>query len=76
MHIILMQDGVLEVVGEIVGRMSDFRTMAADVSKNTADIENYSKEFLSSRINCTNSNEKSLAELNYFGRKNGTRCRA
>ena len=41
-----VQDGVLEVVGEIVGRMSELRTMAADVSKNTADIENYSKEFL------------------------------
>ena len=41
-----VQDGVLEVVGEIVGRMAELRTMAADVSKNTADIENYSKEFL------------------------------
>ena len=41
-----VQDGVLEAVGEIVGRMAELRTMAADVSKNTADIENYSKEFL------------------------------
>ena len=30
---------------EIVGRMAELH-MAADVSKNTADIENYSKEFL------------------------------
>ena len=41
-----MQDGVLEAIGEIVDRMAELRTMAADVSKNTADIENYSKEFL------------------------------
>jgi len=41
-----VQDGVLEVVGEIVGRMAELRTMAADVSKNAADVENYSKEFL------------------------------
>ena len=41
-----VQDGVLEAIGEIVGRMAELRTMAADVSKNTADIENYSKEFL------------------------------
>jgi flagellin-like hook-associated protein FlgL len=41
-----VQDGVLEAIGEIVDRMAELRTMAADVSKNTADIENYSKEFL------------------------------
>jgi flagellin-like hook-associated protein FlgL len=41
-----VQDGVLEAMGEIVDRMSELRTMAADVSKNTADVENYSKEFL------------------------------
>ena len=41
-----VQDGVLEAIGEIVDRMSELRTMAADVSKNAADVENYSKEFL------------------------------
>ena len=41
-----VQDGVLEAIGEIVDRMSGLRTMAADVSKNAADVENYSKEFL------------------------------
>ena len=41
-----VQDGVLEAMGDIVDRMSELRTMAADVSKNTADVENYSKEFL------------------------------
>ena len=40
-----MQDGVLNSVGDIVTRMSELRTMAADVTKNTGDIENYSKEF-------------------------------
>ena len=41
-----VQDGVLEAIGEIVDRMSELRTMAADVSKNASDVENYSKEFL------------------------------
>ncbi len=40
-----VQDGVLETVGTIVGRMAELRTMAADVTKNTSDIDNYSKEF-------------------------------
>ena len=40
-----LQDGALQSVGEVVSRMAELRTMAADVTKNTGDIENYSKEF-------------------------------
>jgi flagellin len=40
-----VQDGALESVGNIVSRMAELRTMAADITKNSDDIENYSKEF-------------------------------
>ena len=40
-----VQDGALESVGNIVSRMAELRTMAADITKNSGDIENYSKEF-------------------------------
>jgi len=40
-----VQDGALETVGKVVNRMSELRTMASDVTKNSSDIENYSKEF-------------------------------
>jgi len=40
-----VQDGALETVGKIANRMSELRTMAADITKNSSDIENYSKEF-------------------------------
>ena len=40
-----LQDGALNTVGDIVTRIAELRTMAADVTKNTSDIENYSKEF-------------------------------
>ena len=40
-----VQDGALETVGNIVSRMAELRTMAADITKNSSDIENYSKEF-------------------------------
>jgi flagellin len=40
-----VQDGALESVGNIVSRMAELRTMAADITKNSSDIENYSKEF-------------------------------
>ena len=48
-----VQDGALETVGKIVNRMGELRTMAADVTKNTSDVENYSKEFreLQSQLN-------------------------
>jgi len=41
-----VQDGAMEVTGSIVVRISELRTMAQDITKNTSDIENYSKEFI------------------------------
>jgi flagellin-like hook-associated protein FlgL len=41
-----VQDGALSTVAKIVDRMSELRTMAADVTKNSGDVENYSKEFI------------------------------
>ncbi len=41
-----VQDGALSTVGKILDRMAELRTMAQDVTKNTGDIENYSKEFI------------------------------
>ncbi len=41
-----VQDGGLTTIGKILSRMSELRTMAQDVTKNTQDIENYSKEFI------------------------------
>ena len=48
-----VQDGALETIGSVVNRMAELRTMAADVTKNTSDVENYSKEFreLQSQLN-------------------------
>ena len=41
-----VQDGALSTVAKIADRMAELRTMAADVTKNTGDVENYSKEFI------------------------------
>jgi len=41
-----VQDGALSSTGKILDRMAELRTMAQDVTKNTQDIENYSKEFV------------------------------
>ena len=48
-----VQDSSLQTAGKIVDRMSELRVMAQDVTKNSSDIENYSKEFveLQSQLN-------------------------
>ena len=40
------QDASLSAAGKIVDRMAELRTMSQDITKNTGDIENYSKEFM------------------------------
>ena len=41
-----VQDSSLQSVGKVLDRMAELRTMAQDVTKNSSDIENYSKEFV------------------------------
>ena len=41
-----VQDGALSTVGKVLDRMGELRTMAQDRTKNSGDIENYSKEFI------------------------------
>jgi len=41
-----VQDGAMVTVSKIVDRMAELRTMASDITKNTQDVENYSKEFI------------------------------
>jgi flagellin len=41
-----VQDASLASVGKILDRMAELRTMAQDITKNSGDIENYSKEFI------------------------------
>ena len=41
-----VQDGAMTTVAKIVDRIAELRTMASDVTKNTQDVENYSKEFI------------------------------
>jgi flagellin len=43
------QDGALSTAANILERMSELRTLADDVTKNTSDIANYNTEFLQLR---------------------------
>ena len=71
-----VQDGALESVGNILNRMAELRTMAADITKNAGDIENYSKEFRElqeqlSQLKLEKFNGVSLFASNTFGADNG-----
>ena len=63
-----VQDSALSTVGNIVDRMAELRTMAQDITKNSGDIENYTKEFveLQSQLNQI-SNEK-FNGISLFGK--------
>jgi flagellin len=41
-----VQEGALQVAGNVLTRMSELKTMSMDVTKNSGDIENYNKEFI------------------------------
>ncbi len=41
-----VQDSGLQTAGKIVDRMAELRVMSQDITKNSSDIENYSKEFV------------------------------
>ena len=41
-----VQDGSLQTAGKIVDRMSELKIMSLDITKNSQDVENYSKEFI------------------------------
>ena len=49
-----VQDGALSTVGSIVDRMSELRSLADDVTKNTSDIANYNTEFQQLRNQLSN----------------------
>ena len=41
-----VQDGSLQTAGKIVDRMSELKVMSLDITINSQDLENYSKEFI------------------------------
>ena len=67
-----VQDGVLSSAGNIVSRMSELRTMAQDVTKNTSDIENYSKEFLELQMQLSQMYREKFNGVSLFSRSSAS----
>jgi flagellin len=67
-----VQDGALQTVGAVLDRMSELRTMAADITKNEGDIENYSKEFLELQSQLKQISREKFNGISLFSIDNGT----
>ena len=65
-----VQDGAMESIGKIASRMSELRVMAQDVTKNSSDIENYSKEFIELQSQLKQVKEQKFNGISLFA-KNG-----
>ena len=67
-----MQDSSLAAAGKIVDRMSELRTMAQDITKNTGDIENYSKEFVELQSQLNQISQEKFNGISLFSSGAGT----
>jgi len=65
-----VQDGALATVGSIVDRMSELRSFADDVTKNTSDIANYNTEFQQLRNQLKNITSEGFNGVSLFASGN------
>ena len=67
-----VQDGALATVGKVLDRMSELRTMAQDITKNSGDIENYSKEFVELQSQLNQVKQEKFNGISLFGQNGHT----
>ena len=67
-----VQDSSLAAAGKIVDRMAELRTMAQDITKNTGDIENYSKEFIELQSQLNQISKEKFNGISLFGTSDAT----
>jgi flagellin len=62
-----VQDASLSTVGKVLDRMGELRTMAADITKNSGDIENYTKEFIELQSQLSQIKQETFNGISIFG---------
>jgi len=61
------QDGVLNVVGKVLTRIGELKTMSLDPTKNTTDIANYNAEFTQLQTQLTSLAAEKFNGISLFG---------
>lgn len=64
------QDGALAVVGKILNRMSELKTLASDPTKNSDDLANYDSEFSQLQSEITSLAAEKFNGIALFGNSN------
>ena len=67
-----IQDGAMKTVGKIFDRIAQLRVMADDVTKNSGDVENYSKEFVELQIQLDQINNEKFNGVSLFAMNGAT----
>ena len=67
-----VQDSSLQTAVKIVDRMAELRTMAQDITKNSSDIENYSKEFVELQSQLNQLSKETFNGISLFANSNAT----
>ena len=65
-----VQDGALTVVGNILDRMSELKTMSLDLTKNASDRANYDTEFTELQQQLSNINAEKFNDISLFDQTN------
>ena len=66
-----VQDSGLQTVGKILDRMAELRVMAQDITKNSSDIENYSKEFVELQSQLKQIKQEKFNGISLFSQNQG-----
>ncbi len=61
------QDGVLNVVGKVLTRMSELKTLYLDPTKNSSDLANYNSEFTQLQTQLTSLGNEKFNGISLFG---------
>ena len=61
------QDGVMQVTGKILDRMSQLATLYKDVTKNSSDVANYTSEFTQLKTELSNLSGATFNGISLFG---------
>jgi flagellin len=67
-----VQDGALETIAKVATRMSELRVLAEDVTKNSSDVENYSKEFIELQFQLQQTKQQKFNGISLFAQTGHT----
>ena len=60
------QDGAMDTAGQVINRISELKTLSTDVTKSSADVANYNKEFVALQSQLTSLTSEKFNGVDLF----------